>query len=100
MKTLVKMKSTQMGKDDDSALTAKYNEGGEYQIGPDLLKAFERKGCVSVVTKPKPTKPQNLSEKEPVQSEKKPDPGDNEETDDSVLEQVKEKPKKTKKKKR
>ena len=58
------MKSTEMGKDDDTAITVKYNEGGEYQIGPDLLKTFERKGCVSVVKKPSPTNPQNSTQPE------------------------------------
>jgi len=62
MKTLVKMKSTEMGKDDDAAITAKWNEGGEYRIGPDLLKAFERKGCVSVMNKQTPAKAESSPE--------------------------------------
>lgn len=49
MKTLVRMKSTQMGKDDDTALTIKYNEGCECRIGPDLLKAFQALKAVEIL---------------------------------------------------
>jgi len=47
------MKSTRMGKDDDTALTLKYNEGGEYRIGPDLLKAFKNLGAVKILEEKK-----------------------------------------------
>lgn len=49
MKTLVKMKSTQNGKDDDSALTVRYNEGGEYLIGQELLTAFKDMDAVTIL---------------------------------------------------
>lgn len=98
MKTLVKMKSTEMGKDDDAAITVKYNEGGEYPIGPDLLKAFERKGCVSIVKKPSPTKTESLPEPEDTPKKEAGDPVKEDERDYSVLEQVKKKAPKKKKK--
>lgn len=63
MKTLVRMKCTQLGKDDDSPLTLKYNEGCECRIGPDLLKAFQAKNAVEILKEKKqePSKKQSDS---------------------------------------
>ena len=89
MKTLVKMKSTKMGKDDDSALTVKYNEGGEYRIGPELLKAFQDMDALEVLGEKKKPEP-----KKEVEEEKS---LDEEPKADSENEEVKEDPKKKKK---
>ena len=53
VKTLVRMKSTEMGKDDDGWETLKYNEGCECRIGPDLLKAFKAKNAVEILKEKK-----------------------------------------------
>ena len=95
---MVKMKSTEMGKDDDTAVTAKYNEGGEYRIGPDLLKAFERKGCVSIIGESKKSTPKK-EEKATANEEKDEAPKvDEDKKDDSEFGPVKKKASKKKKK--
>jgi len=63
MKTLVKMKITKMGKDDDTAITVKYNEGGEYKIGPDLLKAFKNLKAVDILDPKKEAAEKEAAEK-------------------------------------
>ena len=53
IKTLIRMKSTKMGKDDDTPVTIRYNEGGEYQIGPELLAVFKQLDCVEKIKEKK-----------------------------------------------
>lgn len=96
MKTLVKMKSTEMGKDDDTAITIKYPEGCECRIGPDLLKAFQDKDAVEILSEK--TSPKKADKAEEKDSDVEDGPEDEKSDTNGENEKAKEAQKKPKKK--
>ena len=82
MKTLVRMKSTQFGKDDDTALTVKYNEGCETRIGPELLKAFESRNAVEILKEKKEEQHKIISSPKLDPSSENSDSGDSGDLDE------------------
>ena len=87
-----------MGKDDDTVHTIRYNEGCECRIGPDLLKAFQAKKAVEILSEDKKSPPKT-NEKEETQDSDVEEATDVEKSDtNDEHEKDKESPKKKKKK--